>query len=52
MAAKRLLEVQYKPGEELTFRFNTHRLSVLPEATPGAPAQRQPGVPPGAPQRH
>ncbi len=35
MATRRLLEVQYKPGEELVFRFNTQRLRLLPEATQG-----------------
>ncbi len=35
MTGRRLLEVQYKPGEELVFRFNTQRLGILPETTRG-----------------
>ena len=35
MTGRRLLEVQYKPGEELVFRFNTQRLGILSEATRG-----------------
>ena len=35
MAARRLLEVQYKPGEELVLRFNTQHLGLLPETTMG-----------------
>ena len=35
MSAKRLLEIQYKPGEEVVFRFNTQRVRLLPESTRG-----------------